>query len=145
MYKRQVHRRRTRRKEEKQKPRVGKVLRLKYSDKGIKYIDFDVKEYPKHKDSKGGGIVPPRISEPATRFILNAALESKRKIFKTEEDIYVDDVYKDLEELFSNRLGHKLDSWIYTFLKQNQLFFVLPSLQFEHKRIVTGFDHSLCI
>ena len=110
-------------KEEKQKPRVGKVLRLKYSDKGIKYIDFDVKEYPKHKDSKGGGIVPPRISEPATRFILNAALESKGKIFKTEEDIFVDDVYKDLEELFSNRLGHKLDSWIYTFLKQNQLFF----------------------
>ena len=99
------------------------VIRLKYSDKGIKYIDFDVKEYPKHKDSKGGGIVKPAISEPATRFILNAALESKGKIFKTEEDIFVDDVYKDLEKLFGQSMGHKLDSWIYTFLKQNQLFF----------------------
>ena len=29
-------------KEEKQKPRVGKVLRLKYSDKGIKYIDLSL-------------------------------------------------------------------------------------------------------
>lgn len=99
------------------------VIRLKYSDKGIKYIDFDVKEYPKHKDSKGGGIVKPAISEPATRFILNAALESKGKIFKTEEDIFVDDVYKDLEKLFGKSMGHKLDSWIYTFLKQNELFF----------------------
>lgn len=99
------------------------VIRLKYSDKGIKYIDFDVKEYPKHKDSKGGGIVKPAISEPATRFILNAALESKGKIFNTEEDIFVDDVYKDLEKLFGKSMGHKLDSWIYTFLKQNELFF----------------------
>ena len=105
------------------KPKVGKVLRLKYIDKGTKYIDFEVREYPKAKDSKGGGTLPARISEPATRFILNAALKSKGKIFKTEEDIFVDDVYKDLEELFSNKWGHKLDSWIYTFLKQNELFF----------------------
>ena len=110
-------------KEEKLVPRIGKVLRLKYVDKGTKYIDFEVKEYPRYKDSKGGGIVKPAISEPATRLIFNAALNSKGKIFKTQEDIFVDDVYKDLEELFGRSMGHKLDSWIYTFLKQNELFF----------------------
>ena len=110
-------------KEEKLVPKVGKVLRLKYVDKGTKYVDFDVKEYPKHKDSKGGGIVKPAMSEPATRLILNAALESKGKIFKKQEDIFVHDVYKDLEDLFGKSMGHKLDSWIYTFLKQNELFF----------------------
>ena len=119
------------------KPKVGKVLRLKYIDKGTKYIDFEVREYPKAKDSKGGGTLPARISEPATRFILNAALKSKGKIFKTEEDIFVDDVYKDLEELFSNKWGHKLDSWIYTFLKQNELFFKnygrITWSKFKHK------------
>ena len=109
-------------KEERLQPRIGKVLRLKYTEKGVKYIDFNVKEYPKHKDSKGGGIVKPAISEPATRLILNAVLESK-KVFKTEEDIFVHDVYKDLEKLFGKSMGHKLDSWIYTFLKQNELFF----------------------
>ena len=101
------------------------VIRLKYNDngKGTRYIDFDVKEYPDKKDEKGGGTLPESISEPATRFILNAALESKGKIFKTEEDIFVDDVYKDLEKLFNKKWGHKLDSWIYTFLMQNKLFF----------------------
>ena len=101
------------------------VIRLKYSENGngTKYIDFDVKEYPDKKDEKGGGTLPESISEPATRFILNAALESKGKIFKTEEDIFVDDVYKDLEKLFNKKWGHKLDSWIYTFLMQNKLFF----------------------
>ena len=61
------------------------VIRLKYNDngKGTRYIDFDVKEYPDKKDEKGGGTLPESISEPATRFILNAALESKGKIFKT--------------------------------------------------------------
>jgi len=98
------------------------VIRLKYSDngKGTRYIDFDVREYP-----KGGktGTVKPAISEPATMMILNAALESKGKIFKTEEDIFVDGVYKKLEKLFGKENGHKLDSWIYTFLMQNKLFF----------------------
>ena len=98
------------------------VIRLKYSDngKGTRYIDFDVREYP-----AGGtkGAVKPAISEPATRFVLNAALNSKGKIFKTQEDIFVHDVYKDLEKLFGKENGHKLDSWIYTFLMQNKLFF----------------------
>jgi len=124
-------------KEEKLVPRIGKVLRLRYIDKGTKYIDFEVKEYPKHKDSKGGGIVKPAISEPATRFILNAALDSKGKIFKKQEDIFVHDVYKDLEELFGKSMGHKLDSWIYTFLKQNELFFKnygrVTWAKFKHK------------
>lgn len=96
------------------------VIRLKYSDKGIKYIDFDVKEYP-----AGGkkGAVKPAISEPATMLVLNAVLESK-KVFKTEEDIFVNDVYKDLEELFAKgNVDFKLDSWIYTFLMQNKIFF----------------------
>ncbi len=107
-------------KEEKLIPRVGKVLRLKYSDKGIKYVEFDVKEYPK----KGkAGSLPPKISEPATMLILNAALESKGKIFKTEEDIFVNDVYGELEDLFAPQWSHKLDEWIYTFLHQNKLFF----------------------
>ena len=110
-------------KEEKLVPKIGKVLRLKYVDKGTKYVDFEVKEYPKHKDSKGGGIVKPAISEPATMMVLNAVLESK-KVFKTEEDIFVHDVYKDLEKLFAKgNVDHKLDSWIYTFLMQNKLFF----------------------
>jgi len=96
------------------------VIRLRYSDQGPKYIDFDVKEYP----SKGkGGTLPPKISEPATMLVLNAALESKGKVFKTEEDIFVNDVYKDLEKLFGKQWGHKLDEWIYTFLHQNKLFF----------------------
>ncbi len=99
------------------------VIRLRYSDKGPKYIDFDVKEYPDKKDEKGGGTLPEDISEPATRFILNAALESKGKIFNSEEDIFVHDVYKKLEKLFNKKWGHKLDSWIYTFLKQNKIFF----------------------
>jgi len=101
------------------------VIRLKYNDngKGTRYVDFDVKEYPDKKDEKGGGTLPDTISEPATRFILNAALESKGKIFKTEEDIFVHDVYKDLEKLFNKKWGHKLDSWIYTFLTQNKIFF----------------------
>ena len=115
------------------------VIRLKYNDngKGTRYIDFDVKEYPDKKDEKGGGTLPESISEPATRFILNAALESKGKIFKTEEDIFVDDVYKDLEKLFNKKWGHKLDSWIYTFLMQNKLFFQNYSrvtwAKFKHK------------
>ena len=107
-------------KDERLIPRVGKVLRLKYSDKGTKYIDFDVKEYPKKGKS---GAIPPRISEPATMLVLNAALDSKGKIFKSEDDILVHDVYKELEELFSNQFGHKLDEWIYTFFQQNKLFF----------------------
>ena len=67
------------------------VIRLRYLDNGVspKYIDFDVKEYPTKKDSKGGGQLPDTISEPGTRFIFNAALESKGKIFETEEDIIV--------------------------------------------------------
>ena len=98
------------------------VIRLKYSDngKGTKYIDFDVREYP-----AGGkkGAVKPAISEPATMLVLNAVLESK-KVFKTEEDIFVHDVYKDLEELFAKgNVDSKLDSWIYTFLMQNKIFF----------------------
>ena len=115
------------------------VIRLKYIDKGkgLRYIDFDVREYPNKKDEKGGGTLPESISEPATRFILNAALESKGKIFKTEEDIFVDDVYKDLEKLFNKKWGHKLDSWIYTFLMQNKLFFQNYSrvtwAKFKHK------------
>ena len=96
------------------------VIRLRYYDKGIKNIDFDVREYPKGGKS---GAVKPAISEPATMMILNAALESKGKIFKTEEDIFVDDVYKKLEKLFGKENGHKLDSWIYTFFMQNKLFF----------------------
>ena len=107
-------------KEEKLVPRIGKVLRLKYVDKGTKYIDFDVKEYP----TKGkAGAMPPKISEPATMLVLNAALDSKGKVFKSEEDIFVHDVYKDLEKLFGTEWGHKLDEWIYTFLHQNILFF----------------------
>ena len=96
------------------------VIRLRYSDKGPKYIDFDVKEYPKKGKSS---TLNAKISEPATMLILNAALESKGKIFKTEEDIFVHDVYKDLEKLFGKEWGHKLDEWIYTFLHQNILFF----------------------
>jgi len=96
------------------------VIRLRYSDKGPKYIDFDVKEYPKKGKSS---TLNAKISEPATMLILNAALESKGKIFKTEEDIFVHDVYKDLEKLFGTEWGHKLDEWIYTFLHQNILFF----------------------
>ena len=97
------------------------VIRLKYTDngKGTRYIDFDVREYPAGGKS---GAVKPAISEPATMMILNAVLESK-KVFKTEEDIFVHDVYKDLEKLFGKENGHKLDSWIYTFLMQNKLFF----------------------
>ena len=101
------------------------VIRLKYTDngKGTRYIDFDVKEYPDKKDERGGGTLPDTISEPATRFVLNAALESKGKIFKKQEDIFVHDVYKDLEKLYSEEWGHKLDSWINTFLQQNLIFF----------------------
>tara|TARA_B100001113_G_scaffold239747_1_gene197145 strand:+ start:48 stop:1619 length:1572 start_codon:yes stop_codon:yes gene_type:complete len=99
------------------------VIRLRYVDQGTKHIDFDVKEYPTKKDHKSGGTLNAKISEPATRLIFNAALESKGKIFKTEEDIFVEDVYKDLEKLFGKQWGHKLDSWIYTFLMQNKLFF----------------------
>ena len=107
-------------KEEKLQPRIGKVIRLKYSDNGSKYIDFGVKEYP----SKGrGGTLPPKISEPATMLVINAALDSKGKVFKSEEDIFVHDVYKDLEKLYGKEWGHKLDEWIYTFLHQNILFF----------------------
>ena len=69
------------------------VIRLRYYDKGKKNIDFDVREYPTKKNETGGGTLPDQISEPATRFILNAALESKGKIFKTQEDIFVHDVY----------------------------------------------------
>ena len=90
-----------------------------YKRQGIKYVDFEVKEYPKKGKS---GAIPPRISEPATMMVLNAVLKSK-KVFKSEEDIFVDDVYKELEELFSNQFGHKLDEWIYTFYQQNKLFF----------------------
>ena len=107
-------------KEEKLKPRIGKVIRLKYVDKVVKYIDFDVKEYP---SGGRGGTLPPKISEPATMLVLNAALESKGKVFKKEEDIFVHNVYKDLEKLFGKDWGHKLDEWIYTFLHQNKLFF----------------------
>ena len=99
------------------------VIRLRYYDKGKKNIDFDVREYPDKKDERGGGTLPDTISEPATRFVLNAALESKGKIFKTQEDIFVHDVYKDLEKLYGKEWGHKLDSWIYTFLTQNKIFF----------------------
>ena len=96
------------------------VIRLRYIDKGTKHIDFDVKEYPAGGKS---GTLPPKISEPATMLVLNAALDSKGKVFKTEEDIFVHDVYKDLEKLFGKEWGHKLDEWIYTFLHQNILFF----------------------
>ena len=107
-------------KEEKLQPRIGKVVRLKYVEKGVKYIDFGVKEYP----SKGkSGTLPPKISEPATMLVLNAALDSKGKVFKEQEDIFVHDVYKDLEKLFGKDWGYKLDEWIYTFLHQNILFF----------------------
>ena len=99
------------------------VIRLRYYDKGKKNIDFDVREYPTKKNETGGGTLPDQISEPATRFILNAALESKGKIFKTQEDIFVHDVYKDLETLYGKEWGHKLDSWINTFLWQNRIFF----------------------
>ena len=97
------------------------VIRLRYSDNGQKHIDFDVKEYP-----AGGktGTVKPAISEPATMLILTAALESRGKDFKSEEDIFVHDVYKKLEKLFAKgNVDYKLDSWIYTFLTQNKLFF----------------------
>ena len=121
-------------KEEKLVPRIGKVLRLKYVDKGTKYIDFDVKEYP----TKGkAGAMPPKISEPATMLVLNAALETKGKVFKTEDDIIVHDVYKDLEKLFAPQWSHKLDEWIYTFFHQNKLFFANYSRStwapFKHK------------
>tara|TARA_B100001094_G_C18134583_1_gene774280 strand:- start:86 stop:1705 length:1620 start_codon:yes stop_codon:yes gene_type:complete len=98
------------------------VIRLKYSENGngTKYIDFDVREYPVKGKS---GALNAKISEPATRLIFNAALETKGKVFKTEEDIFVHDVYKDLEKLFGKENGHKLDEWIYTFLQQNILFF----------------------
>ena len=115
------------------------VIRLKYTDngKGIRYIDFDVKEYPTQRNETGGGTMPESISEPATRFILNAALESKGKIFKSQEDIFVHDVYKDLEKLYGKKWGHKLDSWIYTFFKQNQIFFQkygsVKWAKFKHK------------
>ena len=101
------------------------VIRLKYTDngKGTRYVDFDVREYPDKKDERGGGTLPDTISEPATRFVLNAALESKGKIFKKQEDIFVHDVYKDLEKLYGKEWGHKLDSWINTFLQQNLIFF----------------------
>ena len=101
-------------------PKIGKVVRLRYSDNGAKFIDFEIREYPKKGKS---GALPPKISEPATMLILNAALESKGQKFKTEDDIFVSDVYKDLEKLFGRTWGHKLNEWIYTFLKQNQLFF----------------------
>ena len=107
-------------KEEKLQPRIGKVVRLKYSDKGPKYIDFNVKEYPAGGKS---GTLPPKISEPATMLVINAALDSKGKVFKSEEDIFVHDVYKDLEKLYGKEWGPKLDEWIYTFLHQNILFF----------------------
>ena len=111
-----------------------KVVRLKYSDKGIKYVDFDVEKYP--KEGKKGAL-PPKISEPATMLILNAALASKGKVFKTEDDIFVNDVYEDLQKLYGKEWGHKLDEWIYTFLKQNQLFFANYSkatwAPFKHK------------
>ena len=67
-----------------------KVVRLRYVDKGsIKYVDFDVERYP--KEGKKGAL-PPKISEPATMLVLNAALASKGKVFKSEEDIFVNDV-----------------------------------------------------
>ena len=112
-------------KEDKLVPRVGKVLRLMYDDnnKGTKYIEFDVREYPQHEKDNAGGVLKAQVSEPATRLILNAALESKGKIFKTQEDIFVHDVYKDLEKFFGKQWGHKLDGWIYTFLMQNKIFF----------------------
>ena len=97
------------------------VIRLKYNDKGARYIDFDVREYPVGGGKSGA--VKPAISEPATMLVLNAALESKGKIFKTQEDIFVHDVYKDLETLYGKEWGHKLDSWINTFLWQNRIFF----------------------
>ena len=115
------------------------VIRLKYLDNGVRprYVDFDVREYPTKKDAKGGKVVPPTISEPATRLIFNAALESKGEIFETAEDIIVNDVYKDLEKLFGKQFSHKLDSWIYTFLKQNELFFknygATKWAKFKHK------------
>ena len=124
-------------KEEKLVPRIGRVLRLKYVDKGSKYIDFDVNEYPRYEKDSGGGTLNAKISEPATRLILNAALETKGKIFKTQEDIFVDDVYKDLENLFGKSMGHKLDGWIYTFLMQNKIFFQqygrITWAKFKHK------------
>ena len=99
------------------------VIRLRYVDQGTKHIDFDVREYPDKKTEAGGGTLPDSISEPATRYIFNAALESKGDIFKTQEDIFVHDVYKKLEKLYGKQWGHKLDSWIYTFLTQNKIFF----------------------
>ena len=109
-------------KQERTQPRVGKVIRLQYYENGTKtmYLDFDVKEYPAQGK---GGTLPPKISEPATMLVLNAGLESKGKVFKKEEDIFVHDVYKDLEKLFGKDWGYKLDEWIYTFLHQNKLFF----------------------
>ena len=115
------------------------VVRLKYNDNDSRtsYVDFDVKEYPTKKDAIGGQRVPATISEPATRLIFNAALESRGKIFKNAEDIIVNDVYKDLEKLFGKEYSHKLDSWIYTFLKQNELFFKnygsVAWAKFKHK------------
>ena len=99
------------------------VIRLRYVDQGTKHIDFDVREYPDKKTEAGGGTLPDSISEPATRYIFNAALDSKGEIFKTQEDIFVHDVYKKLEKLYGKQWGHKLDSWIYTFLTQNKIFF----------------------
>ena len=97
-----------------------RVARLKYSDNGMKFVDFEVRNYPYTGKS---GALNAKISEPATMMVLNAALESKGKVFKTQEDIFVNDVYKDLEKLFGRTYGHKLDEWIYTFLTQNKLFF----------------------
>ena len=98
-----------------------KVVRLRYTDKGsMKFVDFEIRNYPTTGKS---GTVKAEISEPATMLIFNAALESKGKIFKSEEDIFVDDVYTDLEKLFGKKYGAKLDEWIYTFLTQNKLFF----------------------
>lgn len=98
-----------------------KIVRLRYSDKGsMKFVDFEIREYPTAAKS---GALDAKISEPATMLVLNAALESKGKIFRDEEDIFVDDVYGDLEKLFGKKYGAKLDEWIYTFLTQNKLFF----------------------
>ena len=112
-----------------------KVVRLRYVDKGsIKYVDFDVERYP--KEGKKGAL-PPKISEPATMLVLNAALASKGKVFKSEEDIFVNDVYGDLQKLYGKEWSHKLDEWIYTYFKQNQLFFANYSkatwAPFKHK------------
>ena len=62
-----------------------KVVRLRYTDKGsMKFVDFEIRNYPTTGKS---GTLKAEISEPATMLIFNAALESKGKIFKSEEDI----------------------------------------------------------